>query len=106
MTNPKESISSSLYDALAVLEQGDQEQSESQLSALMGDVRRLVKQVPHATKGSVVRTPRFVGDQFGLDHAVLVQLEAGIGKAQSFTRGRDLKSAASATRQAFDDWTR
>src|SRR5437868_1679287 len=98
----KESISRRLRETLAALEQGEQEEGESQLSALMRDVQRLLKPI----RGSSVWTPGFAGDQVGLDHLNVKHLEVGIKKAQSYARGRDLLAATAAMRQAFDDWTR
>jgi hypothetical protein len=65
----KESISRWLRETLAALEQGEQEEGESQLSALMGDVQRLLKPIHNPARGSSVRAPGFAGDQVGLDHS-------------------------------------
>lgn len=101
----KETISGWLREALLALDGGDQDEAETHLSNLMGDIRRLVKPFHFPMTGSNAPPHGFPGDQFGLDHASLKQLEGRIYDAQSFTRVRDLKSAATVIRQALELWT-
>ena len=101
----KQAVSTLLDEVFVALQQGEQEESESRLSALKGAVQRFLKPIHNPPRGIPSRSPGFIGDEHGLDHEKLQRLEININKAQSYVRGRNLHAAATIIRQSFGDWT-